>query len=69
MGTIWEDIGNTGYDLPDWVSTYRIRFSSCRIGFGKLILAHEILKFQFLKIISPSPSPISLFLLHNSTIT
>jgi len=69
MGTIWEDIGNKGYDCRIGYRTCRIRFSSCRIGFGKLILAHEILKFQFLKMISPSPSPISLFLVHNCTIT
>jgi len=66
-GGLWVDLRNQGYNLPDWVGsphigviTHQIRNCTWCIGEGKLTCTGNSLKSQFLTMISPICSHLSL---------
>ena len=67
MRRIRADMRNRGYDLPDWVpkTSYRCNYTPDRdsyllYGDGQLTCTQDSLKSQFLIMISPAPSHLSL---------
>ena len=70
---MWEIRGTTcpiGFRIPRiGVRTCRIGGHTCRIGYGKLTVALEILKFQFVIMISPISSHLRLSSLSFSSTT